>query len=143
MLNVNDFLKEYYGNRVDEDKNCVYYSAGEIWVSYSQGSGQTIQLPDTRKYLNNDNKDIEHFDSTVNKIEKWSKTAKVLKSKVKSKLFEIPVYPLSNTGDKYEIWGGNIKSIKKMYMIVTVEKSTIINFFEKKNEALNWMKHLS
>jgi hypothetical protein len=28
-------------------------------------------------------------------------------------------------------------------MSITDEKSTIINFFEKKNEALNWVKSIS
>ena len=59
------------------------------------------------------------------------------------KLFEIPTYPASRGAEKQDLWGGNIKPNGKMYMIVTREKSDIVNFFEKKNEAMNWMKTLA
>jgi len=125
-----------------ESQKHVYYQEGEIWLSYGQGSGQTIQLPNVKKYLTSDKND-KNYDSLVKDIEKWSDSAKPIKQKSNVKLFEIPVYGRSNMGDKFDIWGGDFKPKDKMYMVVTKDKNTIINFFTNKNEALNWVKSIS
>ena len=117
----------------------------ELWLTYAQGSGSTIQLPDLKKYLNSDNTDKEHYDSDVLKIKDIVKSMKPLKSAKEkdSKLYEIPTYGEARGNNRYDIFGGDVKPNGKIYMIVTNEKSTIINFFEKKNEALNWIKTIS
>jgi hypothetical protein len=112
----------------------------ELWLTYSQGSGQTAQLPDLKKFLNSDNSDKEHYDSLVQKIQKAKLLNKVIKSKGKTTLYEVPVYPMTNMGQKYDIWDGEVKPTKTIFMMVTEEKSTIINMFEKKGEALAWLK---
>jgi hypothetical protein len=68
----------------------------------------------------------------------------MLKKKGNVKLFEIPEYPIltGEYGKSYDCWGGDVKPIGKIYMMITEEKSIIVNFFSKKNEALAWMKSL-
>ena len=117
----------------------------ELWVTYGEGSGTTAQLPDLNKFFNSDNSDKDHYDGIVRKLVKWSEVTKPMK-KAKTqdvKLFEIPTYPASRGAEKQDLWGGNIKPNGTIYMTVTREKSDIINFFTKKGEALNWMKHLA
>ena len=124
----------------------VYYSedAKELWLSYDQGSGQTAQLPDTKKYLNSDSKDEKHYDSLVVKIGEASLGNKKIKSKSNTTLYEVPAYPLHIGAERFDIWGGNIKPLKKKYfMIITKEKSTIINIFDTKKEAMNWINSIA
>ena len=124
----------------------VYYSedAKELWLSYDQGSGQTAQLPDTSKYLNSDSEDEKHYDSLVARIAKTTLGNKKIKSKSNTTLYEVPAYPLHIGAERFDIWGGNIKPLKKKYyMIITDEKSTIINIFDNKKEATNWINSIS
>jgi len=109
----------------------------ELWITYAQGSGTTIQLPNINKFLNSDPSDKEHFDSSVERLWKWAGTAKSIKAK--TKLFEIPVYESVKMGLKYDIWGGDIKPVSKIYMLIRKEKSIIVNFFKTKNEALGFV----
>jgi len=126
-----------------KDQQYVYYCKGELWLSYGQGSGQTAQLPDTSKFLNSDSSDKEHYDSLVVKISEASQngllTNKTLKSKSNKTLYELPSYPLPNGINNYTIWGGTIEPLKQMYMIITDEKSTIINIFDNEKEAIKWI----
>lgn len=126
---------------INESKDRIIFVKDELWVTYAQGSGQTAQLPDIKNFLSDDSSDSKHYDSLVPKILKWSKANKPLKTnKDKSvKLFEISTYPLVSMGKKYDIFGGDVKSDGKIYMVVTEEKNTIINFFKSKNEAINWV----
>jgi len=62
-----------------------------------------------------------------------------MKSKGNTKIFEIPKYQFSSN-DTFDIWGGTQKPVKKLYMTVTNEKYTIVNFFDNKTEAINFSK---
>lgn len=135
-------------NEINEaTKEYVLYNTDykELWITYAEGSGMTAQLPDLKRYFNSDSSDTEHYDGIVRKLVKWSEVTKPMKQtkNQKVKLFEIPTYPASHGAEKQDLWGGNIKPNGKIYMIVTREKSDIVNFFEKKNEAMNWMKTLA
>ena len=123
----------------------IYYVKGELWTAYGQGSGSVVQLPFLNKYLNSDPSDEGHYESDVDRIVKSVKGLKPIKKKGNTSLYEIPEYPIltGEYGKSYDIWGGTIKPIGKIYMVITEEKSTIINFFEKKNEALAWMRSIS
>ncbi|MCD6435619.1 MAG: hypothetical protein J7L15_04460 [Clostridiales bacterium] len=135
-------FKELFEKTEDQ----VYFQGDTLWAAYGEGSGTTSYNLDIKKYLNSDSSDTDHYDDIVQKILRYSKQAKPLKSKNNVKLFEISKYPESRYaefGKKLDIWGGDIKPQKKYYMIVTEEKSTIVNFFDKKYEALNWIKSIS
>ena len=131
-----------FRNLLEKTEYAIYYVADELWLARGQGSGQTIQLPDLKKYLNSDKNDSEHYNSSIDKILKYTKFLEPLKKTSNTELFEIPSYPSlrGNYNESYDIWGGSVKPISKIYMIVTKEKSTIVNFFRKKNEALAWMR---
>ena len=122
-------------------KDNVLYNTDtkELWVTYSQGSGITTYLPDLTKFIT-DGK--TNHDSIVNNLKKWSNNNKPLKKKSNSKLFEIPTYPSTRYGT-YDIWGGDIKSNGKIYMVITEEKNTVVNLFDNKNEAIAWMKSIN
>ena len=132
-------MKKFSEFIVEKELEKVIYVNGEIWVTYGQGSGQTALRPDLKKFMSDDNSDKEHFDSLAGKILEVSKSMKPIKKGGNSKMFEMPEYPSARYG-KYDIWGGDIKPIKKLYFVITEEKNIIINFFENKNEAVNWVK---
>ncbi len=121
----------------------VYIEDGTLWVAYGQGSGTTTYNIDMKKYMNDDKADKEHYDDIVRKIKEFAFFTKPMKAKGDSSLYEIPVYGKSEYGKTLDVWGGDVKPIKKAYMIVTEEKSTIVNFFVKKNEALAWIKSIA
>mgnify|MGYP006899555132 CR=1 FL=1 len=118
----------------------VYFEKDTLWVAYGNGSGITSYMPDIKKFLSDDNSDAVHYDSIVPKLEEWSEYAKPLKKKDNIKLFEIPVYPRSEQHRSLDIWGGDVKPSGKLYLIVTIEKNTIVNLFDNKNEAMHWLK---
>ena len=114
-----------------------------LWVSYGEGSGTTLYMVDLHRYLSSDQSDTGHYSSIVSKLSSFVKVTEPIKAKNNVKLFEIPVYP----SEKYtqfsltlDVWGGDVKPQDKYYMMVTEEKSTIINFFKSEKEALSWVK---
>jgi hypothetical protein len=136
LKSIEEFLKER-----TEDK--VIYVKDELWVTYGQGSGTTAQFKDLKSFITNKDGD-KNYDSLTNKIVKWSEVNKPLKSKGNSKLFGIEEYPVVSTGKKYECWGGDVKPLRNLYMIVDNNGSiTVVNLFQNKNEAMNWMKSLA
>lgn len=125
--------------------NIVYYNkdSKELWLSYAQGSGRTTQLPDIEKYLTNKSTD-KNYDSSVDRLVKWSTQNKPMKAKGNSKLFEIPVYGNYSMGKRYDIFDGDIKAQGKLYMIIDTNPTiSVINFFKRKVEAQAWMNSLS
>lgn len=121
----------------------VIYVKNELWLTYGQGSGTTTLLPDLKKYITN-KKDDKNYDFLVDKIIKeYSSKVTPLKTKGNNKLFKINEYPVVSMGKKYDIWGGDVKPINDIYMIVNDNgKIAVINFFKSKNEALSWMNSL-
>jgi len=124
-----------------ESKDYVLYNTDtkELWVTYGQGSGITTYLPDITKYLTD--KRGERYDSIVPRILRWAKLNKPMKKVKNTMMFEIPMYRSTKSGT-YDIHGGDLEPVSKMYMIITQEKDTIINFFNNKNEATTWMKSI-
>ena len=120
----------------------IYYVKDELWIANAQGSGQTIQYRNINQAKSNKSGD-RTYDSSVDKIVKWAKTNKPLKTNKDKNvlLFEIPVYPLMNSWEgKYEIWGGDVKPLKHYYMIVSIDGIAVVQLFDKKNEALAWIR---
>jgi len=135
MSAFKEFLKE-------ATKDKVIFVKDELWVTYGQGSGMTAQFPDIKKYIT-DSKGDKNFDSLVPKLVKFAAVNKPMKAKGNSKLFEIPKYDLTPTGERYDIWDGKIKPIGKLYMIIdTNSKMTVVNLFDNKKEAINWINSL-
>lgn len=135
-----------YLNEATDDK--VIYVADELWVTYGQSSGQTTYLPDIKKHLT-DKKEDKNYDSLVTKLVKFSRNTKPLKSKStkgikgESRLYELPVYPLARNGNSYDIWGGDIKPIKMYYIVIYDSVVSVVNIFDSKNEATNWLKFIA
>lgn len=122
----------------------VYFEGKTLWSAYGQGSGMTSWLPDTTKFLTDASG--KNYDSIVSRLFKYSQNNKPLKAKSNVKMFEIPVYSESQYakfGNSLDIWGGTQKPQGKKYMIITEEKNVIVNFFDKKNEALAWMRSIA
>lgn len=117
----------------------IYFVGNELWVAYGQGSGTTSYMPDIKRALNNKSGD-ERYDSNVDKIVgnlKFQKPLKVNKDK-DIFLYAIPFYP--NTSGRFDVWGGDVKPLKNYYMVVSTSGVAVINIFDKKAEAMAWMR---
>lgn len=137
------FKKLFTENLNEKTEYKVYYVSNELWVAYGQGSGTTAYMPDTRKYLT-DKKGDDHYDDIMRNIKKFAESTKPMKAKGDAKMYEVPVYEPSNSYETYDVWGGDKKPSKKYYMIVTSSSTiSVLNLFEKKNEALAWMKSIA
>ena len=118
----------------------VYFNDNTLWVAYGQGSGTTAYNLDIKKFLTDEKG--KNYDDIVSKLLKFSKGTKPMKASGNTKMFEVPVYGKSEYGKTLDIWGGDVKPQKKYYMIITEEKSTIVNFFDNKKEAQAWMRSI-
>ncbi len=128
----------------EKTKDEIYFVKDELWIAYGQGSGQTVQFPNLKKYITNKSDD-KNFDSSTDRIVKYAngtKPFKQTKSK-NNKMFKLPVYPLAPMGKSYDIWGGDIKPIKEYYLIVSTQGHAVVNIFDNKNEATSWIKSTS
>lgn len=125
----------------------------QLWISYSPGSGITYQLKDLKHFLS-DNPAHKEWDHMTAELVDWSNNHTPTIKRNQHKLYEIPVYNLNGyrilnpnsyqTGYKdLEIFGGEIKPSKKIYMVISTETSGfhVINFFINKNEAISWTKN--
>lgn len=120
-------------------KHEVYFVDDTLWVAYGQGSGTTSYMPDITRAINNKSGD-ERFDTNVDRIINDSNLKPLKTNKDKDVfLYEIPYYPYSTHG-KLDIWGGDFKPTKKYYMIVNTSGVAVVNIFDKKAEAMAWMR---
>jgi hypothetical protein len=121
----------------------VYFVDDELWLAYGQGSGSVSQIRNIKKAISNKRGDAT-YDSNVDKIVKYSENTKPMKTNKSKdmKMFEIPVYTqrVLEFGAKYDVWGGDVKPVKKRYMVVSTRGIAVVNFFDKKNEAIGWVK---
>jgi len=113
-------------------------------LASGQGSGKSMNISTGRKNsFKTDKKGDRSYDSLVKEIAEWSKNNRPMKSSGSSKLFEIPEYNILNDPhSEYDIWGGEQEPKDKIYMVVE-EDEKIINLFDNKNEAINWIKSLT
>ena len=139
MKTFREFITE-----ASEEHVLYVNGSNELWLQHAEGSGQTIQLPDIKRYVT-DKKGDKNYDSLVPKIAKWANKAKAIKKQANSKLFKIPRYELkTQLGNTKDIWGGTQKPVGYLYMNVdTNEAMTVINIFDNKNEAMAWIKSLA
>ncbi len=135
---IREMIKE---NRMKDKK--IYFVRDELWIAHGQGSGQTMQYPDINRARSNKRGDST-FDSSVDNIVQWIEFNKAMKTNKDKNVFlyEIPVYPLIQgySAGTYDIWGGDVKPIKKYYMIVNTYGVSVINLFDNKKEAQAWMR---
>jgi len=124
----------------------IYFIEDTFWVAYGDGSGSTTIFPKITKWLTNKKTSV-NYDSNVDIIVKYTTYTTPLKSnKGKTVLmYEIPVYPRVSKSyyDKLDIWGGLTTPIKKYYMIVSLGEISVVNFFDKKQEAEAWVRSSS
>jgi len=107
----------------------VYVAGKELWVGYAHGSGTATQF--NKSYISS-NKD-GNFDLNAEKIGKWAQKEKALKSADNKKMFELQIF------DSGKSPFNDDKPKSTEYMVVTDEKSFVINFFKSKKEAQAWM----
>ncbi len=119
----------------------IYFEDNTLWVAYGQGSGATSYMPNIEKFLTS-GKGKNH-DSIVDRLLTAASAMKPMKSAGNASLYEVPYYGKTEYGKTLDIWGGNIKPAKKYYMVITIEKDTIVNFFNNKNEAQSWINSIN
>lgn len=125
----------------------------QLWMSYSPGSGTTYQLTNFKKFLS-DNPEHKEWDHITKDIIEWSNLHTPTIKRNQHKLYEIPIFDLNRyraTNPQLyqpgyrdlEIFGGEIKPVGKIYMVISTETSgfNIINFFNNKAESISWTKN--
>jgi hypothetical protein len=131
----------------ESEKYKVYFIDNTLWLAYGDGSGTTAQV-DSNSFITSKSGD-KNYDYITNEIVKASKNIKPLKSKGNNKMYKIPKYNLNDIkrnqysdNGKIDIWGGNIKPEKYVYMIINEGSINTINFFENKKEAESCIRSL-
>ena len=119
----------------------IYFVKDTLWVAYGQGSGTTSYMPDISKYLTDKSSD-KNFDDIVRNLKKFVDTTKPLKTNKNGtvKLYELPFYELTGQYETFDVWGGKVKPTKKYWLIFSQDKIAVVNVFDKKNEALAWIR---
>ena len=124
-------FEKLYEEIINENNENVFFvkqgNTYTLWWEYSEGSGRTTVFKDFPSFITNKVGD-NHFDSISDVIKNWSLKQKPLKESNTYKLFKIKIVDF------------NSKKEKPLYMTITKDKLVVINFFENKNEALNWIK---
>ena len=138
--NFTDVVKSLKESINEATKEKVYVLNDMLWLSYSPGSGQTSRITG-RGYLT-DKRGDKNYDSTVPKFVKWANSNKPVKKTKTQKLFKIPRYDRYDTdAAQYDIWGGDVKPKKYLYMLVASGKINVIAVFYSKAEAMSWVGH--
>jgi len=145
---IKEIIKEEI-QMLRENKDKMLAQADSIWLSWNPGSGYTHQI---KKGFITDKKGDAHFNSMAKDILKWSEKNTPMKKNKRGKLYKLPHYSRqqlynpqqafrSIQPSDYDIWGGDVKPEKYVYMHVHSDKYIVISFFTNKNEALSWLKH--
>lgn len=103
-----------------------------LWSAYSQGSGTTAIFKGGVNGYITDKSGHKNFDGIASKIGQKFPINKVI---------ELPMYDYSNSQESYDIFGGETKPFKKIYMVIKKDANIVINFFDKKGEASSWAKN--
>jgi len=127
----------------ESTKYHMYFTKNTFWVAYGQGSGTTTMMYDIKKYLT-DKPDDKNYDSILRNIIRAAKDTKPVKSKGDVKMYAVPYYADNTPQGRYlSVWGGDIAPTKTYYMILSEGIPSVVNFFDKKNEALAWIKSIA
>jgi hypothetical protein len=112
---------------------------GEIWFAYGPGSGSTTKIKGG--YIT-DKKDDTKYNQTTHAFVEYAKANKPMATnKDKSVgMYALPVYD-SMDHSMFDVWGGDKKPAKVRYFVVSKGEINVVNFFETKGEASNWIKH--
>ena len=119
----------------------VFVQNGLLWLAWGEGSGQTVKIE--RKGFITDKSGHKNYSAVVTGVAKWAKRAKPIKKK-KNKdgstlfLFKIPSY---SNETNLDIWGGDEKPKKILYLLVSIGKVNVISVFHSKGEAMSWIGH--
>ena len=125
-------FKEFIGLQEASDSK-LYYQSKELWFAYAQGSGTTAQLPNLNSFITSKPGD-SHYDDLAAKLGKYADKVTPIKVSGKTKLFEMPEY--EKTNGKFDIFGGDVKPIRMIYVTINQDKYVTVNFFLSKSEAL-------
>ena len=127
-------LKESSGDK-------IYMLDNYLWTSYSPNSGTTAKV--VRNSYFTDKKSDDHYDYIAHYILKWATKEKPIAKSKTQKMFKVPVYNPKLSGydaTNYSVWGGHETPYRYMWMIISYGNINVINLFDSKNEASNWLR---
>lgn len=134
------FKEIILGEKDYEDKVFVD-GHNTLWFGYLPNSGTTYPNFDKIGYVTDKKGDEKQNTGLINDVFKFAKTATPIKSTKEKRLFAIPMY-IGKSQKEYDIYDGTEKPKKLLYMMVYDNNVIkVVNFFDNKNEALNWLKH--
>ena len=134
-------IDDLFEGKINEGaKDKVYVLNNMLWLSYSPNSGQTTRITG-RGYLT-DKRGDKNYDSSVPKLVKWANSNKPVAKKGKQRVYKIPRYARHETdATQYDIWGGETKPQKYLYMLVASGKINVVAVFYSRAEAMSWVGH--
>lgn len=102
-----------------------------LWIAYSPGSGHTTPMSHIKGHIT-DNSSDKNFNSD----------AKVLAKKFPAnKVIPLPIYDYVSDQSQYSVFGGPMKPMKQMYIVIKKDNDIVVHFFDKKGEASYWAKN--
>ena len=102
-----------------------------FWRAYAPSSGTTKVFRGLPKSHITDKSGDKNFDSLAKDLAKMFPVDKVV---------QVDVYDYVSDQSRYDIFGGDIKPIKKMYMVINRDNNIVVNFFSSKGEASAWVR---
>ena len=118
-------------------KERVLIANGEMWLTYSPGSGTTTLLRGAT-YWTDKSGDDRYMYQLADYITAL-KSETPIKKKKGYALYKIPVYTGREPAN-FEIWGGDQKPTSFKYLVLSFGKINVMSLFDSKNEALSWIK---
>jgi len=118
----------------------------DLFVTYAPNSGTSLNFKynDIEKIFWTNDPDDDNYNFAVEKIKDWAINNIPIMKINENELYLLPVYvnPISSDHNNFDCWGGSVESDKNIYMLFTTMPNdiNIVKLFQKKNEALSWMK---
>lgn len=143
MKSLQEHLSESLNEAKESDKIYVD-NFGAFWLAYSPGSGTTNYaysrgIKSVTNVKDDKHADADFCDGFIEATKKMKPHRKKKEEFSEIELFKIPVYNKPAYAENYDIWGGDIKPNKFIYVSwVKYGKKMegkIIHFFETLREA--------
>jgi len=103
-----------------------------LWFSYSPGSGTTTFFRGEPQGYVTDRTGDKNYNSLAKDFAKRYPADKVI---------PLPIYDYVRDNSRYSVFGGDLKPMKQMYVVIKKDNDIVVHFFDKKGEAAFWAKN--
>ena len=103
-----------------------------LWFSYAPGSGTTAIFRGAPEGFITDKSGHKNYNSLAQRFAKKFPANRVI---------PMNLYDYVSDQSRYDVFGGEVKPMKKMYVVIKKDDNIVVNFFDKKGEASYWAKN--